>query len=256
MNKNLNNKNLNIVLELVKRDLKKKYRGSVLGIVWTVLNPLLMMTVLTIVFSNVFRFDTKNYPLYLMTGQVLFNFFSESTSLSMMSIIVNASLIKKIYIKKWLFPLSSVTFSLINTFFSIIAIFLIVFFTGGRIYWSYLLIPVIYLYLFVFCLGFGLILSSMTVFFRDIMYLYSVFLTILMYLTPIFYPENIIPEQYKNLVSMNPLIYFLKYFRKIILEGEIPDINLNIICISISLISLVIGILVFKSKENEFVLDI
>lgn len=250
------NKDLNIILELVQRDLKKKYRGSILGIIWTVLNPLLMMIVLTIVFSNVFRFETGNYPLYLMTGQVLFNFFSEATSLSMMSIIANASLIKKIYIKKWLFPLSSVTFSLINTFFSIIAIFLIIFFTGGKIYWSYLLIPVVYLYLFIFSLGFGLILSALTVFFRDIMYLYNVFLTILMYLTPIFYPENIIPEQYKNLVSLNPLIYFLKYFRKIILEGEIPDLKLNIICMSISIVSFITGILVFKTKENQFVLDI
>lgn len=249
-------KNMNIVLELVKRDLKKKYRGSILGIIWSVLNPLLMMVVLTIVFSNVFRFDTANYPLYLMTGQVLFGFFSEATNIAMIAIISNASLIKKIYIKKWLFPLSSVTFSLINTFFSLFAVFLIIYFTGGKIYWSFLLIPIIYMYLYIFSLGIGLLLSSITVFFRDIMYLYGVFLTILMYLTPIFYPENIIPEEYKTLVSFNPLIYYLKYFREIILDGKVPDINLNITCISISVVSLIIGIIVFKSKENQFVLDI
>ena len=250
------NKNMNVVFELVRRDLKKKYRGSVLGIVWSLLNPLLMMIVLTIVFSNVFRFDTKNYPLYLITGQVLFGFFSEATSISMLSIISNVSLIKKIYVTKWLFPFSSVTFSFVNAIFSLIAVFIIVFFTGGKFYWSYFLIPVVYIYLFVFSLGIGLILASVTVFFRDMMYLYNVFLTILMYLTPIFYPENIIPEEYKTLVSLNPLIYFLKYFRKLILEGVVPGVDLNITCLLISIISLVIGIFVFKFKENQFVLDI
>ncbi len=249
-------KDLNIIFELVKRDLKKKYRGSFLGIIWSVLNPLLMMTVLTLVFSNVFRFDTKNYPLYLMTGQVLFNFFSESTSVSMLSIISNASLIKKIYFKKWLLPFSSVSFSWINTFFSIIAIFIIVIFTGEKIHLSYILIPLLLFYLFLFALGFGMILSATVVFFRDIMYLYSVFLTILMYLTPIFYPEKIIPEQYKFIVSLNPLVYFLKYFRQIILDGVFPDLKLNLICIFFGVSSLIIGILVFKSRENEFVLDI
>ena len=249
-------KNMNVVFELVRRDLKKKYRGSVLGIIWSLLNPLLMMIVLTIVFSNVFRFDTKNYPLNLITGQVLFGFFSEATSISMLSIISNFSLIKKIYVTKWLFPFSSVTFSFVNAIFSLIAVFIIVCFTGGKFYWSYLLIPVVYIYLFVFSLGIGLILASVTVFFRDMMYLYNVFLTILMYLTPIFYPENIVPDKYKVLVSLNPLIYFLKYFRKLILEGVIPGIDLNVTCLLISIISLVIGIFVFKFKENQFVLDI
>lgn len=250
------NRDFNIVSELIKRDLKKKYRGSFLGVLWTILNPLMMMIVLTIVFSNVFRFEIENYPLYLLTGQVLFNFFSEATSIAMMSIIVNASLIKKIYVKKLLFPLSSVCFSLINTVFSIIAIFIIVLVTGGKFYMSYIMIPLLFCYLFLFCLGIGFMLSAITVFFRDIMYLYSVFLTIMMYLTPIFYPENIIPEQYKNLVSLNPLIYYLKYFRKIILEGVFPDFNLNIICFLVGIISLIVGIFLFRRRENEFVLNI
>ena len=101
-----------------------------------------------------------------------------------------------------------------------------------------------------------MILSATVVFFRDIMYLYSVFLTILMYLTPIFYPEKIIPEQYKFIVSLNPLVYFLKYFRQIILDGVFPDLKLNLICIFFGVSSLIIGILIFKSRENEFVLDI
>ncbi len=255
MNLNIK-KDFNIVYELVKRDLKKKYRGSFLGIIWSVLNPLLMMIVLTIVFSNVFRFDTKNYPLYLMTGQVLFNFFSEATNVSMLSIILNAPLIKKIYLKKWLFPFSSVLFSWINTFFSIIALFIIVLFTGEKIHLSYVLIPILFFYLFLFAFGIGLILSSIVVIFRDIIYLYSVFLTILNYLTPIFYPEKIIPEQYKFIVNLNPLVYFLKYFREIILYGTFPNIKLNIICFLIGITSLIFGSLIFKFKENEFVMDI
>ncbi len=247
-------KDINIIFELVKRDLKKKYRGSFLGIIWTILNPLLMMSVLTVVFSNLFRFDIKNYPLYLITGQVLFNFFSESTSISMLSIISNAQLIKKIYIKKWLFPLSSVVFSFINTIFSIIAIFIIVILTGGKVYLTFLFIPLILFYLFLFSLGFGMILASISVFFRDVTHLYNIFLTLIMYLTPIFYPENIIPKSYKSLISLNPLLHYVKYFRKIVFEGVFPNITLNITCFVIGVVTLFIGVLVFKKKENEFVL--
>lgn len=254
-NENLSS-NINLVNELVKRDLKKKYRGSILGVAWTILNPLLMMVVLTLVFSNIFRFDIKNFPLYLITGQVIFSFFSEATNLAMVSIIGNASLIKKIYVRKSLFPISSVTFSLVNTLFSIIAIFLIVLITNSKISISFLLIPVILLYVYIFSFGIGLVLSTLAVYFRDIIHLYGVFLMILMYLTPIFYPENIIPEKYKALIALNPMIYFVSYFRKILYTGEIPSLSLNLICLSISMTSLIVGSFIFKKFQNMFVLKI
>lgn len=256
MNKKVFFKEFNLVNELIKRDLKKKYRGSILGVLWTVLNPLLMMVVLTIVFSNIFRFDIVNFPLYLITGQVIFTFFSEATNMAMISIIGNASLIKKIYIRKSLFPLSSVTFSLVNSLFSIIAILLIVLVTKSKISFSFFLIPVILGYVYIFAYGIGLILATLVVYFRDIIHLYGVFLMITMYLTPIFYPENIIPDQYKMLVLINPMIYFVRYFRKIIYDGTFPDMNLNLICLSISIGTVIIGNFVFKKFENIFVLKI
>ena len=249
-------KDINIIKELVHRDLKKKYRGSILGIIWTVLNPLLMMTVMTIVFSNLFRFNITNFPLYLITGQVMFNFFSESTNIAMVSIIANAPLIKKIYIKKSLFPLSSVAFSFINTLFSIVAIFIIILITKSEIGISFLLIPVLLMYLFLFSYGLGMILSVVAVYFRDIMHLYSIFLMILMYLTPIFYPVEIIPEKFKWLINFNFMNYYVKYFRILVYEARIPDIQLNLICLTISIFTLLMGKTFFKLFENKLVLEL
>lgn len=251
-----NFKYLNIIKELVHRDLKKKYRGSILGIIWTVLNPLLMMTVMTIVFSNLFRFNIANFPLYLITGQVIFNFFSESTNIAMVSIIGNAPLIKKIYIKKSLFPLSGVAFSFINTLFSIIAIFIIILVTKSSIGISFLLIPILLVYLFIFSYGIGMILSVIAVYFRDIMHLYSIFLMILMYLTPIFYPIEIIPEKFRWLIDFNFMSYYVKYFRTLVYEVKIPDIQLNLICLTISIVFFIIGKTFFKLFENKLVLEL
>ena len=243
-----------LLFELVLRDIKVKYKKSVLGVLWSVLNPLLMMIVLTVVFSEVFKSSISNFPLYLITGQVIFHFFSEATNMSMMSVLGNGSLIKKVYIPKYIFPLSKTLFGLVNLVFSLIAVMIVFIFTKQNVGITVVLIPLLLLYIFLFSFGIGLILASTAVFFRDILHLYGILLVIWNYLTPVFYPMEIIPDKYVIFINCNPLTYYVTYFRKILIYNEIPDLNLNLICLFISMISVIVGLVIFKKNQNKFIL--
>lgn len=245
-----------LLLELVKRDIKVKYRRSVLGLLWTVLNPLLTMCVLTIVFSHFFRFDIENFPVYLLCGNIIFNFFSESTNMAMMAILGNGSLLKKIYVPKYLFPLSKVISSFINLLSALIALVIVLIATGTTIKVSIIFSILPILYVFVFSLGIGLILSTLVVFFRDFLHLYSVLLTLWTYLTPIFYPTSILPDNVAVIVNMNPLTQFIQMLRECVLYGDIPSLSSNITCILISMATLVMGLCCFYKKQDKFVLKI
>lgn len=179
--------------ELVSRDVKVKYRRSILGVLWTLLNPLLMMTVLSIVFSNLFKFDIENFPLYLLCGQVIFNFFNDATTNAMSAIIGSASLIKKVYVPKYVFVMSRVCSSLINLMSSCAALFLIMIGMRAELHWTMLLSVVPLFLLVVLALGIGLILATIAVKYRDVLHLYSVLMAVLMYLTPVIYPMSILP---------------------------------------------------------------
>lgn len=242
--------------QLVRRDFKAKYKRSVLGIVWTILNPLLTMLVLTIVFSTLFRFDIENFPVYLLSGQVLFAFFSEATTISMGSILGGGSMIKKVSVPKYIFPLSRTISSLVNFLFSLISLLLVMLFTESPFHWTILFSPLAILYTFVFSLGVGLFLSAITVFFRDITYLYTLLITVVTYLTPIFYPVEIIPAKYSFLISMNPLYHLVSYFRTVVIYGGIPSLWQNTVCALFSMIALIIGIYAFIKKQDQFILYI
>ena len=165
--------------ELVSRDVKVKYRRSILGVLWTLLNPLLMMTVLSIVFSNLFKFDIENFPLYLLCGQVIFNFFNDATTNAMSAIIGSASLIKKVYVPKYVFVMSRVCSSLINLMASCAALFLIMIGMRAELHWTMLLSVVPLFLLVVLALGIGLILATIAVKYRDVLHLYSVLMAVL-----------------------------------------------------------------------------
>ena len=245
-----------LLKELVSRDIKAKYKRSVLGIVWSVLNPLLMMLVLAFVFAHIFRFSIPNFPVYLLTGQIIFNFFSDSTNLAMNSIIVNSSLIKKIYIPKYIFPLSKVLSSFVNLLFSLIALLLVMIITKTPLSWAMLLFPIPLIYLLVFSLGVGLILAAYVVFFRDILFLYGVILTAWTYFTPIFYPISIIPAKYLEIYKLNQLYHYITYFREVMLYGRVPTLEMNLVCIFYAIIALLIGLFVFYKRQNDFILYI
>lgn len=239
--------------ELVLRDIKVKYKRSVLGILWSLLNPIFIMLIINIVFSSLFRFDIKNFPLYLLTGQILFNFMAEATNLSMASITQNSSLIRKVYIPKYIFPLSKTMFSFVNLLFSLIAILIFLFPSGIKPSWTMILFPISLGYVFLFALGLGLILSAYAVFFRDIMHLYGVLIVAWTYLTPIFYPVNIIPEEYSFLIKLNPMYYYIEHFRQVLLYSTVPSFSLNAICMAFSIGFLVVGVFAFYKNQDRFI---
>lgn len=245
-----------LLCELIFRDLKIKYRRSVLGYLWSILNPLMLMGVLTIVFSTMFRFDIPNYPVYLLTGQLLFGFFSESTSMAMTSILGGASLIKKVYLPKYIFPVSRVLSSFTTMLFSLAALVIVMAVTEADYHITAFLLPVVLLYFLLFSIGMSLILSVMVVYFRDIQYLYGVLLTALNYLTPIFYPASMLPQWLKDLMFLNPMYNFIEMFRKIMLYGQWPTMMEHFICMAFAVGGLLLGIWVFKNNQKDFILYI
>ena len=245
-----------LLKELVARDIKIKYRRSVLGVLWTLLNPLFMMIVLSVVFSNLFKFDIENFPLYLLSGQVIFNFFNDTTTSAMGAIISNGSLIKKIYVPKYLFVLSRVFSSFINLMASFTALMLVMVAMRVEMNWTVVFVPIPLLFLVGFSLGIGLILAAITVKFRDIMHLYSVFTTALMYLTPVIYPMSILPDWLSPIVKANPVTNILLMFRDVMLNGNFPNILGILIAFIETALALGVGLYVFYKNQDQFILNI
>ena len=241
---------------LVKRDFISRYRKSVLGVLWSLLNPLLTMLVMTLVFSYIFRFQIENFPVYLLSGQIIFGFFNESTTQAMNSVISNEGIIKKVYVPKYVFPVARVLSSLVNLLFSLIAFLLVFIITRAPFHWTILLLPIPIIYTFVFSCGVAMLLSSLAVFFRDLQYLYGVFLTLLMYLTPLFYPVEILPEALLPFMGFNPIYHFIDYVRCVALYGTIPDLWSNIVCIGFALAALCCGVYVFMTQQEKYILHL
>ena len=241
---------------MVKRDFETRYRRSILGVLWSLLNPLLTMLVLTMVFSMIFRFDIPNFPVYLLSGQLIFNFFSESTNRAMGSVIGNANTIRQVYVPKYVFPISSVMSSLVNLFFSFAAFMLVYFITGEPFRLTLLLVIIPIAYVFIFSLGIGMLLSSLAVFFRDLTHLYGVVIMLVMFLTPIFYPVSILPERIFHLIHLNPLFHYVSYFRELALEGRLPGLWENIISLGFALMALCLGLYAKIANQDRYILYI
>ena len=241
---------------LIERDIKIKYRKSVLGVLWTVLNPLLMMVILSIVFSNLFKFDIENYPVYILSGQVIYNFYSESTTSAMSAIIGNAALLKKVYIPKYMFVLSRVLSSVINLLASHCALLIVMIVTGIEFSWTMILFPIPLILLTVFCLGFGLILATVTIKFRDIMHLYGVFTTGLMYLTPVIYALTLLPSWLYKVVRINPITNYLMMYRDVMLNRTVFSPVDFAIALAEAIVMLFLGLYLFAKKQDTFILMI
>lgn len=250
------NKYMPLLKNLIERDLKVKYRRSALGIMWSVLNPLLMMLVISAVFANVFKFNIKDFPIYYITGAWIFNFVSEATSTSLTSVIGAAPLIKKVYIPKYIFPLEKCMFSFVNMLFSLIAVAIVYLIFQVKLHITVLLFPVIMIYALMFSIGLSLILAAYNVFFRDIGHLYAVWVTAWMYFTPIIYPVTALPEIMVKFIKLNPLYYYVNYARDIMIYGKLPTIEQNLICLGFSVLAMICGLLIFKKKQDKFILYI
>lgn len=242
--------------ELITRDIKNKYRKSILGVFWTILNPLFMMIVLSVVFSNLFKFDIEYFPVYLLSGQLIFNFFSESTTNAMGAIIANGPLIKKIYVPKYVFVLSRIFSSSINLLASFTALIFVMLAMRVELHYTILLVPIPLFFVIGFSLGVGLLLAALTVKFRDIMHLYSVFVTALMYLTPVIYPMSILPEWLEKVVLLNPLTNILIMFRDVMMNNTLPSILSMVIAFAEVIVVMVLGLYVFYKRQDTFILDI
>ena len=245
-----------LLMELVKRSIKVRYRHSVLGMLWTVLNPLLNMVVLTIVFSHMFRMDIDNFPLYVLIGNIVFSFNSEASTQGMISIVSNASLIKKVYIPKYLFPLSYALSCLVNVGFSLIAMLVVMLFTKAPFHITLITICITMVYLFLFSFGLSMILCSANVFFRDMQHLYGVLTAVWMYFSAIFYSVEIMPMELRGAIETNPMYRYISFFRQVIMEGTFPGIEENLICLAWSIGMLITGLVVFYKAQNKFILHI
>ena len=242
--------------ELVKRDLKVKYRRSILGYLWSLLNPLLMLCVMSFVFSTIFESTIANFPLYLICGQTLWNFFNESTNMAMYSVLQNGALIKKAYIPKFIFPLSRVLSSFVTMSFSLVAILIVMLFTRAPIHWTILLFWVPLVFLFLFCCGIGMVLSGLSVYFRDITHLYGVVTLAWMYITPIFYDISFLPEYVQSVITLNPMYHYITFFRDLILYGVVPSWDVWLICGGCSVVAAALGLFLFRKMQKNFILHI
>ena len=250
-----------LLYDLVTKDIKTKYRRSVLGILWSVLNPLLMMLVLTAVFSNIIRVEVEGgFALFYLTGYIIFNFISESTSFALYTITNAAPLIKKVYIPKYVFPLEKCIFSFVNMLFSLTAFVIVfVFFCiTGKVTpsLSMLLFPIPMIYVFLFSLGLCFILATLMVFFRDIGHIWGILLTVWMYGSPIIYPVELVPDWLGSIIRLNPLYHYIDYFRSVMIYGRVPGLLENGICLLYSLAFLAIGVVIFRKSQNKFVLHV
>ena len=242
---------------LVSRNIKLKYRRSFLGYVWSVLNPLLIMIVMTIVFSTMFDRNIENFPVYLFCGQLLFNFMNTSTHQAIFAITGNASLLKKTYVPKYIFVLSKITSGLVDCVFSLGALLIVILVTGAKLSWWALLFPVVFLQLYLFCIGLGLFLAQANVFFRDSQFIYNAVTTAWMYLTPIFYPIDMLPEWVEWCVKhLNPMYFYVGQFRDLVYYGQFPGPAIFAAGCLTALGMLLVGFWSFRRSEDKFILYI
>ncbi len=241
-----------LLKQLIAKEFKLKYKGSVLGVFWSVLNPLLNMIVLSIVFGQVFS-AVDNYKMYLLSGIVLFSFFAEASTSGLVAVTSNFGLITKVYFPNILLPVSKVFLSLINMVISLLIFFILGSILGLTLWWGVIFIIIPVVLLFMFSMGMSLILSVLNVFFRDVQHLFGVILTIWMYATPILYPIDMIAEEWRFIFEQNPLYIYIDIFRSITMENMMPDINMVALGTAWALGILLVGYFVFKKNQYKFI---
>lgn len=236
----------------VKMDLRTRYKGSFLGFLWTFVNPLLQLTVYTIVFKNILKVEIPNFALYLFVGLLPWLFFSSSVLGSSTNIISNANLIKKIYFPRHLLPLSLVLGSMINYIFGLIILIPVLLFNGIGISWTILYLPLIMALQFIFLLGLSFLLSSLNVYFRDLQHIMEVIVMVWFYLTPVFYTVEIVPDYLKNILVFNPMANFINAYRDSLFYQKIIPLDNLLDLVYVSLVTLIIGFFVFNKLEKGF----
>jgi len=237
--------------ELVLRDLRVRYRRSAIGLAWSLLQPLLMMLVLHVAFSAIFRFEVDNYPVYALAGILFWNFFSQSIVHSMNALKGNAGLIQRLPVPKAVFPVAAVLSGVVNFGLALIPLFAILVATGHRLEPALLFLPVSIAIAALFTLGAGLLLSPLAVFFSDTVELVGVLLQLAMFLTPIFYPMKIVPEPFLAVVRFNPIRSILEVFRDPIYFGKIPPLSHLAVASGLAIALFALGAWVFARSSRR-----
>ena len=241
-----------LIYQLVRRDIVARYKRSVLGIAWTMLQPLGMMIVLTIVFSQLFN-TVEGYPAYLLGGLLPWIFFAQTTTSAIQQSVWGGTLMRRIYVPYTAFPAAAVGTGVVNLLLSLVPLLGMMLIVGRPIRWTVLFLPIPIILLAAFALGVGLLLSSLAVRFPDIAEMYQIILQAWLYLTPIMYPSDILPEAYRNLlVYLNPIYYFILMFRVPLYDGVLPSLPLALAATAIALVTLVTGWIYFSYQTDEF----
>lgn len=242
-----------LIEQLVSRNFNTKYRQSILGVLWSFLNPMLTMLVQYLVFSALFASDIAYFPVYLICGIITFNFFTECVTLGMDSIVLHASLITKVAMPKVILPFSRALSSLINLLISLLPLLVLMLLTGVMPSPALLLLPLMITLLFLFALGVTLLLATLNVFFRDTRFLWSVISLLWTYATPIFYPDTIWPEKLRPLFHLNPMYHYIDFLRQIVIGGTAPSPTRLVACTVFALLTLWLGLAVFRRQQHKFV---
>ncbi len=238
--------------ELVKRDFTKKYKRTVLGMLWSVLGPLMTLGVMALVFTQFFGRNMEHYIIYLFCGNLLYGYFKESTATGMTALYDNAGIFSKVNVPKYMFLLSKNVSALINFGINIVFLFLFCIIDGVSFTWKFIMLLYPICCLILFNLGMGLILSALYLMFRDMKYLYDIFTLLLMYLSAIFYSIDAYSQEVQYLFYLNPIYVYIRYFRKIILEGTIPKFSFHLLALAYAVVALIIGAVIYKKKNYKF----
>lgn len=243
----------NVLQQLVAQQLILRYRRTALGYLWTLINPLLMMSVMALVFATLFKADLRTFTVFLFAGMIPWNFFSAVVTQSGTSFINNEGLIKKIYLPKIIFPLSISSALLIDSALSFVALFAIIIMIGGSLTWAALFIPIAYLLLFFFAFGIGLITAVATVFFRDLQHVILIVMQGLFFLTPILYKHDALSGQVARLVAFNPVVPFIELFRAPLYLASLPSLGTILQAALLAVSAMAIGLSVFLRQQKKIV---
>lgn len=245
-------KNSFMFSELVKRDFKTKYKGSVLGILWSVISPLLMLLVMSVIFSNFFGARIEHYVIYLFCGNILFSYFNDATNYGMTALLWNAEIFTKINIPKYLFLFAKNVQALINFGLTLIVFFVFCIIDGVPFSWRFLMLIYPIICILLVNIGVGLILSALHIFFRDIAHLWPIFTMLLMYASAIFYDVKDFPETIQKILYINPVYQNIVYFRDIVLNGFIPNFGYHMFMLGTALLLVAIGALIYYKFNWRF----
>ena len=245
-----------LLKQLVKRDLTSKYKDSVLGIIWSFINPLCIMLIFTAIFSVLFRFQIKNFPVYFLTGRVIYEFFIAATKGAMQSIRGNASILKKIYVPRYMFAISSISYEFINFLISLIILLGVMLLTHAEFHLTIFLsiIPIAFLVLMI--IGVGLILAVLNTYFSDVAHIYSIFTLLLMYASALFYPMEIVPSDIQMIFTLNPLYIAISCFRDTMMYGMFPNVSALLYLAIFSIMIFGVGFLLFRIHEKKLTLEL